>query len=172
MKESFTIETIKESVSKRLDAVKAKAITFDEARETIEQIDALSNTPGKRSKQIDALRETLRNSSVTVETLPEFRALLELVFGVDSPDVQETLAHENAHANVVQQENAIFTGYSLLVAKDGEEYNFLPGTDYETPKGWSVKKRTEVYGKILNAPDEYGNELSETDKLRLSKLEE
>ncbi len=172
MKETFAIETTRENIKQTLDTVKLKAMDFEEAQEIIEKIDALSNTPGKRSKEIDILRGRLRNSSVTVETLPEFRILLELVFGVDSPDVQNALEHENAHANVVQQEGAIFTGYSLLVAKDGEEYNFLPGTDYETPKRWSVKKREDVYERILNAPNKYGNELSESDRIRLSKLEE
>lgn len=123
--------------------------------------------------ELEAIRSKLLDSSIMVHSLADLRTLLNIALNEDQNLVQDAMEHENAHANVVEREGAIFNGYCLRIMKMQQEgsYGYRPSVDFDTPLSWPAEKRIEVYKRILEAPEEYGNAMSKSDKQRLSEVE-
>lgn len=173
MEKPISIEDIEQEISEKLNRVRETALDFQEAKKILEDIEILKSTRQDTvSSVIQNLRQKLKASSVIVQTVGEFRILLRKVVGDDEESIDRTIAHENAHAHVAQSIGAYFKGYSLLIAKNGDQFMHLPGADYSYPVEWSEEKRMEADKQILRAPDEYGGELSSHDIQQLERLEQ
>lgn len=125
-------------------------------------------------KEYYDIEDQLEQTRIKVQTLPEFRFLLEN-FGFQAPDLQNALAHENAHVNVAEQFNATFEGYMLNVTKRitiGQlVYVLQPEVDVDIPDDWPDEVGDNVARAIILAPVKYGSQLSEGDQKLLARLE-
>lgn len=166
-------EQVEQEIEKKLAAVKETALDFETAQQILEEIESYNdNLSEELAPILKPLKDELLKSSVVVQTLPEFRVLLEKGFGDDIETINDIIAHENAHANALEKAGAIFTVYSLLIAKKGDVYMRKAGANYSYPSDWTEEKKTDVYKQMLSAPEEYGNILSSSDKERLEKLKD
>lgn len=166
-------ELIENEIEEKLKAVKETALDFETAQHILEKIESYNdNLSEELVSVLQPLKDELLKSSVVVQTLPEFRVLLQKEFGDDIENINDIIAHENAHANSLEKAGAIFNGYSLLIAKKGDIYMRKAGANYSYPNDWTEEKKTDVYKQMLTAPEEYGNTLSTSDKERLEKLKD
>ena len=120
------------------------------------------------------IEDQLEQSRIRVQTLPEFRFVLEK-FGFQPADLEDALIRRNANVNVAEQFNATFKGYLLNVSKrtvNGRLMYILQAeVDIDIPDDWSDKRANKVARYIVLAPLQHGAELLETDYKLLDKLE-
>ncbi len=179
MENPLSHNSIETNIDQKLDEVKLRALQMNVVKGILNEIELiLKRQEAKESNQNDTdylqdLRKALDESSIIVQSLPEFRMLISKTIGkIDANNIEHVVAHENAHANIVQSEGAHFLGYRLLVVKDDASDSFLyrPGVIYDIPKDWDVERRQKAYINILSAPKDYGDRLSRSDQERLDRL--
>lgn len=102
------------------------------------------------------------HAKIHVRTLPEFKMLLEKI-GMQGDSLIDSLEHENAHANKAEELGARHEGYQVLCLRYKNGFGYIPQVSIYIPDRWSLHKQKEVSGKIINAPEEYGNSLSPDD---------
>ncbi|MEI6490499.1 MAG: hypothetical protein WCO16_01910 [bacterium] len=163
MEKPVSLEALEAEIRKKVEEVKARAISLKDARKTIKAIDKLLYAEdGDHDEELLALHDILMDSTVTVQTLIEFKMVMQNM--TDDPEqVEEMIAHENSHANVAESLGAKFIGYALLICKDKDDFVFRGVAPYELPPEWAARKRKAAHLKIIGAPEKYGEELSDTD---------
>lgn len=133
--------------------------------------EAISNAPELELIQLMSLHDKnkekagqlLDKSTVIAGNLKEFRLILKNL-GLSKEDIEDQLAHENAHANKAESLDSKHLDYrvTILRGKNGE-YLFQPYARIFIPEDWSEEKIKEVWTKIARAPEEYGNKMSPSD---------
>ena len=117
----------------------------------------------------DEITTFLENGVFRIETLLEFKLFMENL-GMPKEDIQDFLAHENAHSNKAESLGAEHLGYKINLIRNGNGYIFKPSSDIYIPDEWSEEKINDTYKLIAQAPEEYGNRLSPDDIEILKKL--
>ena len=168
-----TIESVHQGIAHRFDVAKEHALQYEEAIRIMDERDELQSIGGSdSSKKITELDEKLQASIVTVNTLGDFRTLLEKT-DLSAEDVLHTLAHENAHANVAESLGADEIEYSIMICKGKDNFKYNAWASFRNPSDWSKDpQKIPNLIRIFNAPAEYGDSLSEDDRKTIEKLRE
>lgn len=125
----------------------------------------------ERSEAIQRYSEMKKRNVLFVETLPEFRYVLTLL-KKDGVPVNSVVAHENAHGNVTDIVGNTHTGYSIEFIKnlDGDiDYSF---ESHQTSNAATTEEALDREEKIMRAPEDYGDKMSESDKTNLARIQE
>lgn len=99
-------------------------------------------------------------ATVHTKNLGDFRFAMEEIW--DKEDVLNILEHENAHANVAQSLGVETKDYRLIFYKN-EKGNILIEPSVRISLTGTLEERNQKKIKILLAPHEYGNILSDED---------
>lgn len=127
---------------------------------------------GKRTPednaQDDEVESEIMKSSAVVETLPEFEEMLKQLsvkFGNEYNWINNYLAHENSHANVAESTGHNLVGYATVFIKDdqGNLSNIQPLHFNKPDLNWGPEEMLRKSIEVTNAPEEYGDRLSEGD---------
>jgi hypothetical protein len=127
---------------------------------------------GKRNAednaQDDEVESELMKSSAVVETLPEFKEMLNQLsvrFGNQYNWINDYLAHENSHANIAESTGHDLVGYATVFIKDdqGNLSNIQPLHFNKPDLNWSPEEMLRKSIEVTNAPEVYGDKLSEGD---------
>lgn len=127
---------------------------------------------GKRNPednaQDDEIESELMKSSAVVETLPEFKEMLNQLsvkFGNKYNWIDNYLAHENSHANMAESTGHDLIGYAIVFIKDdqGNLSNIQPVHFNKPDLNWSPEEMLRKSIEVTNAPKEYEDKLSEGD---------
>jgi hypothetical protein len=121
----------------------------------------------KDLKEFKRLQEQINKSSVHVETIAEFKLLLDVLrdrlpdIGLQNWDkVIETVAHENAHMNVAQQHSLESRGYEVVFYElDNKEIAIVTGAVIPDILKDASLEDLNIMEKILKAPETYGQSL-------------
>jgi len=121
----------------------------------------------------EEIEKEIIDSSVFVNNLVEFREVLRqiaIICGESEIWIEDTLAHENAHANEAEVQGLDFRGYIALFVKDefGKITGIQPACIIRTPKSFSHSDLLKSNEEVTLAPEKYGNELSDYDRKDLS----
>ncbi|MBP6908569.1 MAG: hypothetical protein KBB75_01980 [Candidatus Pacebacteria bacterium] len=123
-------------------------------------------------KELDEITEKLKKCTVVVQTLLEYKILMEKT-GKNYYIVRGVVEHENAHANKASSLDAIHGGYSLIVSKNEKGgFSYQPTALTGSPDSWDEKRKIETNIKIGSAPKEYGDRLSPSDEKQIAILQE
>lgn len=116
-------------------------------------------------------KDTIDRASVHVDDLISYKLLLSKL-GISKKDEFDILEHENAHANVAEQNKGLLEGYKILFVRKGNGFYYKPyiGLSNNVLNQFDDQKRKEILGNIIIAPEIYGNKLSEGDKRNLEEL--
>ncbi len=169
-----SFEKIDSDIDQKLETAKQNALPKEEALKMMNKISELSKVPNTTDpeveKEITRLEEMIDKSSVIVDTISEFKILIEKTLS-NTERVYQLLNHENAHANMTEIVGAVHKGYGLHVykEKDGRIF-FLPYTHMEYPAGWNEKEINQARIEIYSAPEKYGDKLSQSDSERIEEL--
>lgn len=189
--EQFSLEKVKEEIIKKIETAIGNPIS-DERLEEIERELARFNSifieKGFRDEEQDKaekqLEEEILKSSALAENIVEFEIMLNYLserFGTQHDWIDNYLAHENAHANVAEATGHESLGYATVFIKDnsGELVSIQPVHITKPQPEWGPK---EVFSKnieVLEAPEKYGDKLSDGDRAdielsrqKLRKIEE
>ncbi len=147
---------------------------FEAILQNFERLVKQSKTTNMTSDDQNHLRaceNALLDATVKVASLVEMRWLLESLEH-DEDTIESRMIHENAHANVASMLGADHLGYAftLITAKDGEHFDFVPMTRVGIPHEWSEEKKSQVRRAIYYAPEVYGDEMSMDDKKQVDLL--
>lgn len=166
-------EQVEYKLQEKVSYAKSHCLTIEEEAEINEKL--IEGMVIQRERELTndeveyyyLFRERLDEASITVDTLPEARRIMEMI-GFSNDSLIDTLSHENAHANKAMQLGANFGGYKFLIIKDVDGgYLVNPMAETSIPEDWSDEKREEVDTKIIGAPYEYGNRMSDGDRKEL-----
>jgi hypothetical protein len=168
-------ETRKLELSRLVSKYQQQALldyVYEEAeREYKEVAEGSYRGPLLNNEVIKKYQEIKDRVLLQVETLPEFNYILSLL-KKPGIDVSTIAAHENAHANVADVEGAEHGGYNVVFLKDldGDPvYIFQARVGYPLELLMS-ENLDEVRKKIIQAPEKYGETLSESDKEDLERI--
>lgn len=143
--------------------------------------ESLRELSPEEKAEYETLVNKLLDAGVTAKTLTEFRLLLEQM-GLRPKQVEDILAHENAHANKAEELGGeeSFKGYNvnfikapllkkLFIPFHPNSYS-QPHVIVKSPEGMSNQERVDFDRKVLGAPETYGENLSPGDIETLNKL--
>ena len=169
-------EQIEAQLQQKISFAKEHALTHEAEQEISEkkfEMEAISSQRELTDEEVElfySFREKMNDATTRVETLPEARRVME-VLGFNEADLIDTLAHENAHGNKAEQLGANHHGYSFTLSETADgKFAVQPQAITSIPDEWSTKKANEVDAQILQAPDEYGNKMSDSDKKKLEEI--
>lgn len=117
----------------------------------------------------------VKEKKVRLDNLHELRFLLELC-KLPEDEIQDTISHENAHANKTDAlgiKGVKNTGYCVNLGKnDDDSYYALPMATSYIPFKYRFfrKKLKQIKKEIWSAPEEYGNKMSDGDIENIKKL--
>jgi hypothetical protein len=112
----------------------------------------------------------MNDATVEVETLPEMRRVMGIL-GFDANSIIDIMSHENAHGNKAEQLDAQHLGYRFMIIKgDNGGIIVQPQASLYIPDEWDADKQKAVHLATLQAPDEYGNAISDSDKKSLDQI--
>jgi hypothetical protein len=177
------MENFKNEVMDNMEAELQKKIAFAKehvlSKEEYEQglkkdfeMRGIENTRELTDEEVEyfhSFREKINEATIEVQTLPEAKRAMEML-GFDYEAVADTLSHENAHGNKAEQLGAKHLGYRFLLIRMPEGLVVQPQANLYIPDEWDEKTQNDVLTQITNAPEEYGNELSEGDLRDLNHL--
>lgn len=164
-------ETLERETGEKVEEVKQRAMTLDEAKTMTDFFDKwYYSNDRSHDAELEVIQDAVMNSSVTVQTLVEYRMVLEKALGQDK--AEKILAHENAHANVALSLGAEFMGYTLLICKDKDDFAIRGGASYRLPIEWTDEEKKAAHIRIYAAPEEYGEKLSHTDEKVIDGLKD
>jgi hypothetical protein len=164
---------LEKNIERKLKEVQANALTKAETEILLDRYFKL-----KKESQTDHIKEEIEKidkkileNMVTVKTLIEFQILmnkLEKNYYV----VNGTVLHENAHANKAESIGGTHGGYSIWVFKSEKKdgYIYQPYAHTDIPEYWPKHRKLEANIKIVSAPEEYGDRMSDGDEERLEDL--
>jgi len=163
-------------IQQKVSLAKERALTekeYEEVSEAEYEMQSIQNKRELTDKEVfhyHQFRDKMNNASIEVETLTEARRVMGIL-GFDAHSIIDTLAHENAHGNKAEQLGANHHGYSFTLSETADgKFAVQPQAITSIPDEWSTKKANEVDAQILQAPDEYGNKMSDSDKKKLEEI--
>lgn len=165
------IEKDKE-IEKLLKEAQFNALSVLETRALFKKKQELSVEPQTQDikKRIEEVETKLKQSTVIVETLLEFKMLMEKM-GKNYYIIRSVIEHENAHSNKASSLEAIHGGYSVIVSKNERGgFSYQPTALTGTKEEWSDRKKIETNIKIASAPEEYGDRMSDSDYEQVAKM--
>ena len=140
------------------DTIEQKSALLDRLIKVAKN-NAVSDSEYNREDDIKGIYE---HAKIHVKTLPEFKMVLEKI-GMPYDNLIDTLEHENAHANKAEELGALHEKYAILCIKYKDGYGYIPQAGIYIPDEWTNEKQMHVKNKIISAPEEYGNYLSQDD---------
>ena len=182
-----TFEQIKLEITKKVEAAKNNPLDINRYQELEKQIVDLkdkffkSGSKSQEDLEIDEkIKQEILSHGAIVQTLPEYGEMLNQVasqYNLGKEWRDDLLAHENAHANVSQELGYDQIGYGLFFISEDEEnldprniapkkknlISIQPAHIHEDPTHWPPIEVIENGIKTLEAPETYGNEMSEAD---------
>jgi hypothetical protein len=167
-------ENIKRQIKEKIDSAKDKAFNIDEFIKISGEIESQKNkfleTGGRTPEDLqkdEEIKKQIVDRSAIVDTIPEYREMLEQIakeYNKSSEWVVDTLAHENAHANQAENLDYDINGFGGLFLKDENSVNqFQPFHLHEGKNNWEPIEVLEKEIITLEAPDKYGNKMSDDD---------
>jgi hypothetical protein len=193
--QQFSIEEMKVRIAERVDKAIGNPIVASRLSELEKKLseydDKFIETGHRSADQIieeDKIEAELVSHSALADNLVEFTEMVDQIgtkYSFDIGDVkkwaEDTVAHENAHANMSQVTGNDWVGYATLFYKneDGGDPGFFPFVITKPKNEWGPKEVLTKDIERLNAPEMYGNKPSNSDvediaktKEKLKKLEE
>ena len=165
-------------IQQKISFAKAHALTQEEYKIVSDMEFEMQGIQNKRELTDDEVnyyhdfRQKMNDATVEVETLPEMRRVMGIL-GFDANSIVDIMSHENAHGNKAQQLGAQHLGYRFMIIKgDNGGIIVQPQASLYIPDEWDAEKQKAVHLATLQAPDEYGNEMSESDKNYLKDLKQ
>lgn len=117
------------------------------------------------------IRDKIAETSMSFDNLFDFKIALECLQNTSKRFVHQKLNHENAHANKGESLGATHEGYSLIFTttqsfgSETKHLNYGATANFDDlPEEWISEKRKQVAREIAFAPEEYGDQMSESDK--------
>jgi hypothetical protein len=159
----------------KIDFAKENALSEEEYEEVSEKEFEMQSIQNKRELTDEEVeyyfdfRERMNKATIEVKTLIEAKRIMELL-NFKQETLIDTLAHENAHGNVAEQHGAQHIGYKFVVIEGKGGYIIQPQANIYLPDEWDKNKQNFVLARITQAPEEYGNSISEGDKRDLKEL--
>lgn len=184
--EANSFEQIKLDITEKLEEAEKNPLDNNRFEELEKQIADQKDkffksgikTPEDLKKDDEIEKEILSHGAI-VETLPEYAEMLDQVsnkHGFSKEWRDGLLAHENAHANVGEQVGNESVGYGMFfiseeiahedarnIAPKIKKIHIQPAHIHHDPKHWTPIEVIENGIKTLEAPQTYGNEMSEAD---------
>jgi hypothetical protein len=165
---NVTIEKIREDIKARLQKASKHPVDLKELKE-------LERSGWFEQNNIEELE-----ACAVAHTLPEFQIMVrELAImypGVGKlMDEVNWVAHENAHMNVAEATGHEILGYGIIFFSEGDpalsQWGIHPCSWTKSNISWGPEEILEKRIKVVNAPAEYGDKLSESDKRGIAKLQ-
>jgi hypothetical protein len=185
--EESDFEKIKVDIAKKLETAERNPLDVNRYQELEKQIADQKDKffkEGIRSPEDleldDKIKQEILSHGAIVKTVPEYGEMLDQVasqYSLGKEWRDDLLAHENAHANVSQQLGYDEIGYGLFFISEEEEnsdprniapkkknlISIQPAHIHEDPAHWPPIEVIENGIRTLEAPEKYGNEMSEAD---------
>lgn len=124
--------------------------------------------------EYQSLHKQLEDCEIMVSSVMEYKRLLELI-PIPKEEIDETLSHENAHANVAEQSPSIkFIGFVVRFYKDEEgKVCVWPSAEMNYQDvSFAEKQRLQEFILVNRAPLEYGaGPLSDRDEQNIREAE-
>lgn len=165
-------------IQQKVSLAKERALTekeYEEVSEAEYEMQSIQNKRELTDKEVfhyHQFRDKMNNASIEVETLTEARRVMGIL-GFDAHSIVDTLSHENAHGNKAEELGAKHLGYKFVLIKSvNGGFIVQPQAMTYIPDEWSKEKQNDTEAKILSAPEEYGNEMSESDRNYLKDLKQ
>ena len=163
-------------IQQKVSIAKENALTereYEDVSEAEYEMQSIQNMRELTDKEVfhyHQFRDKMNKASIEVETLTEARRVMGIL-GFDPHSIIDTLSHENAHGNKAEELGAKHLGYKFVLIKSANG-GFLvqPQAMTYIPDEWDKEKQNDTEMKILQAPEEYGNEMSQSDKNYLEDL--
>lgn len=184
MNENFpkqpSLEEIREGVIKKIEQASSNPISEDRLGEIENELKLSTDKfieTGKRSEeQLETekrLEEEIFTASAIVDNLVEFRMMLDYLsekFGSEHGWVEKYLAHENAHVNIAEATEHEVVGYATVFIKDnnGELVAIQPLNFTKPQLEWGPEEMVKKNIETAEAPEKYGDKLSDGDKLDIA----
>ena len=176
---------------RKLDHAHDNAILESRLNELEQELEILEDKfihDGTRSeadvqRELEIEKEILRSAAVS-NSLGEYKDMLSAVAydcGLPKEWVEETLNHENSHANVSEHLGHEWVGNAVIYIKDslGNTSNIQPVHISKSKTSWGPKEVLLKRIEVTSAPERSGSSLSvsdmnriETDKAKLRKIQE
>ncbi len=175
-------EEIKQEIAQKIEHAASHPIKTDRFVELEEKIQQQKQKFFEQGGKLpddmvidDQIKNEILASGAIVQTIPEYKELLEQIakkYNLTKEWVIDLLAHENAHANVSEQNGYDQVGYGTFFLADekGNLESIQPAHVHEDPKSWSPIEVIENGIKTLEAPQEYNNQMSEGDHIERDYL--
>ena len=141
--------------------IKEHALPFEEVKAVEEKIVALQSTKGDYAHDIAELQAILDKSTITVKTLTDFKALMEKV-AINEEHLSHIVGMGAEHAAQAQKAGIHSEGYSLLVAKEGEDFRY---------KAWEVFSQQTLEPQIKALPGAYQHSPEDIAKIEALRRE-
>lgn len=186
-KEENTFEQTKVDIGKKIETAKNNPLDVNRYQELERQIVDQKNKfykDGVKTPQDleldEKIKQEILSHGAVVKTLPEYGEMLTQVssqYNLGKEWRDDLLAHENAHANVSEELGYDHIGYGLFFISEEEEnfdprniepkkkhlISIQPAHIHEDLERWSPIEVIENGIKTLEAPETYGNKMSEAD---------
>lgn len=176
--QSENFEKLKIEIADKIKRAEANPLTSKELEEIERQIKfqkdkflaSGTRTPEDIAKDEEIKRRVLGSSAV-VSTIPEYEEMLRQIakkHEISNREawVRDTLAHENAHANTAQSLEYEMDGYAGIFIGDEQKkvVGFQPLHIHTSPNEWKPVELLTKEITVLEAPDKYENQMSDSDK--------
>lgn len=131
--------------------------------EIILMIDGGGYVSDLEKQELIRMQENLASSTVSFTSLSEFKKAVEVYYsGVEADEI---VAHENAHMNIAES-LGVEAEYGVALTKTEAGLGFYSTVKLLAfPVGMSKKDQIKSLIAISSAPDSYGEENSDNDKL-------
>jgi hypothetical protein len=163
-----TLETLKQEIRQRLEKALDNPILRSRLNELLKELDKMRKKDYKSPLTDQQIMDELLASSARADNLIEFQEMLrQLASHFNRPKewIEDTLAHENAHAAAALENGFEWMGYALLYIKNEVgEVVVQPFFIQRASKDWSQKELHFKNLQVLNAPKLYGHTLSSFDE--------
>lgn len=184
--EESSFEQIKVEIGRKIEKARNNPLDVNRYQELekqmVDQKDRFYKDEDKSSQDLELdekIKQEILSHGAIVETLPEYREMLNQISKQNNLGEgwrDDLLAHENAHANVSQELKYDPIGYGLFfiseeienedprnIAQKQKRIFIQPAHIHTDPAHYSPIELIENGIKILEAPKDYGNEMSDAD---------
>lgn len=161
---------LQENIRTKIETARNNAI----ARTRLEELQREILILGKRDdiesfRREDEIEREILNSSAIAKDITEFRELLRQIgveYSLNGEFVHDTLAHENAHANVAEVTGHEWVGYIALFLKnsEGQVDGIQPAFFLKNNRTWGKAETLMKRLAVTKAPKLYGNSLTDSDE--------
>lgn len=168
-------------IESKLEHARRNAILESRLVELEQELEILENqfikSGTKSQEQVireEEIEREILNSAAIVNSLGEYRDMLTIAArdcNVSQTWVEETLAHENSHANVAESLDFVWIGYAIVYIKDeqGKISSVQPLHMTKPQMKWGPKEVLSKRIEVTSAPKRYDNALSDSDIASIEK---